>query len=138
MENLFSKNIEAVEREINKALSKAQDTKVELLKHYLLNLILYLNLSEDEQNDSPIKEKLTTISILLDKLRQMEDKTNSISLKRVVDKKMMKNKGESDKSKNRLPPQEKYRKNAEKQKERTKKEDDFNINTKKSKKNNFN
>lgn len=127
-------SVESISQEISKA---ASECKVELLKHYLLNYILYLNLPRGEAEDSPIKEKLLKISILLDKADSMERSVKKVDANRLVDGRMMKNdpKRGGSKSKN---PRKKFKINSEKLKERTKAREDYNIDAKNSKLNKFN
>ncbi|ELA41384.1 uncharacterized protein VICG_01625 [Vittaforma corneae ATCC 50505] len=117
--------VETAVQELSKATNEC---KVELLRHYLLNYILYLELPSDEAEDSPIKEKLLKISVLLDKVNSMEKNAEKVSGDRTVDEKMMKNKPKAChlKSKN---PRKKFKINSEKLKERTKAKDDYNIDT---------
>lgn len=126
--------IEDLNKELENAKNAKNTTKIELLKHYLLNFILYSNLNEEEKSESPIKEKLLKIAILLEKLIQMEGKLTNIDVKRVADEKMIKKKSNHHDSKN-VTPGKKFRVNSEKLKERTKPKEDFNIKTKNNTKN---
>lgn len=129
-DELLFDSIEKIENELSITTNQC---KVDLLKHYLLNFILYLNLSEENKEDSPIKEKLLKISILLDKINLMENNIKSVDSERVVDDKMMSNKPKNIK-KNTKNPRNKFKINSEKLKERTKPKEDFNINIKNNKK----
>lgn len=130
---LLFENVEDIKKRIQQALSEAKTTKVELLKHYLLNYILYLN-AQDQTDDSPIKEKLLKISVLLEKLVSMEKKMASVDPRRIVDEKMMKN--EKNTNKKSTNPRKKFRASFDKLKERTVKYGEADLD--KSKSNKFN
>lgn len=132
MTELQSMTLENVLQEVEGAKNSKNQTKVELLRHYLLNFILYSNLPEDQKNDSPIKEQLLKISILLEKLVAMEGKLANVDTKRVLDDRMLKRKSNHKDSKTTTPGK-KFRINSENQKERTKPKEDFNIKTKSKK-----
>lgn len=97
-----SKNlpIESFEEITDRLENTKNKCEIELLKHYAINYILYL--SSEKKEDSPMKEKLLKIGILLDRCRTMK-------------KKEVKN------------PRKKFKENSEKLKERTKPKEDFNI-----------
>lgn len=132
-DNLEILTVESLIQELENAKDSKNKLKIELLRHYLLNFILYSNLSEDEKSDSPIKEKLLRISILLEKLVQMEGKLSNVDAKRIVEDRMIKRKSNSHNSKTTTPGK-KFRINSENLKERTKTKDDFNIKFKKESK----
>lgn len=118
---VFFEDVDSIKKKIQHAISEAKSVKVELLKHYLLNYILYIN-SQNQSNDSPIKEKLLRIAVLLEKLANMEKKIVSVDPRRVVDNQMMKNrKGVNKKSTN---PGRRFRAGSEKLKERMTKHDE--------------
>lgn len=127
-------SIEAINEEIQKTTSKY---KTQLLKHYLIYYILYLNLPSDDREDSPIKEKLLKIAIVLEKINSMKKKAIECSVKneneaiesgkkkdgvRMAETWMLKQKGGPS-----VNPRKKFRKNSDKQKERSKKKPNYNI-----------
>lgn len=130
---LLFEDVDDIKKKIQQALSETKATKVELLKHYLLNYILYLN-AQDQTDDSPIKEKLLKISVLLEKLVSMEKKIVSVDPKRIADKKMMKN--EKSTNKKSTNPRKKFRASFDKLKERVTNYDEADFD--KSKSNKFN
>lgn len=129
---ILIEDIDGIKKRIQQALSEAKLIKVELLKHYLLNYILYIN-TQSQSDDSPIKEKLLRISVLLEKLASMEKKIVSVDPKRVVDKQMMKNRGGV--SKKPTNPRKRFKARSDKLKARTTKYDE--IDTQKLKSNKF-
>lgn len=135
---LYSENIEELQKNIESASKHTGDLKLELLKHYLVNYIIYVNLSEEEQKDSPVCEKLTTISILLEKLCQMDKKIKVLDPKRVVDRRMMRNKDDKKKKPQSKTPMPKYKRKSEQLREKNKIKQDPNINIIKSKSNKIN
>lgn len=134
MENtkLYSENIDNLENEIAEAQNIADNAKLELLKHYLLNYILYVNMDEQESKESPVLEKLTEISILLSKLEAMNKKIKTIGTVRIVDRKMMVNKVGVVKKKSTTPFL-KYKNKSEQLKKKIEVKEDKNINVKKHK-----
>lgn len=138
--NFYSEDLAKIQDEIRKTTDSASNIKNRLLKHYLVNYILYLELEEEDRKNSAIAEKLTVISILLEKLNNMQNKIETINPLRVhsankVDRQMMRNKDDSKKKTASANPRMKYKNNCEKLMERTKVEEDPNVIVKKSKKN---
>lgn len=134
---LYSEDVEKIQRDIADAAECLHTAKLELLKHYLVNYILYENLQSSERKDSPIREKLTSISVLLDKAVAMEKKIEVCTPHRIADRQMMRNKDDTKKKPQSTTPKMKYRRNAERLADRTKAREDPNINVKKSKSNKF-
>lgn len=129
---LHTTDIDRIQEEIAQASGSVDRSRCALLKHYLLNYILYENVPEDEREDSPIREKLTTISILLEKLKTMEKKVEVLSHRRTVDRQMMRNRNDALK-KPAVAPMERHKRGAERLMERTKQRADPNINARKQK-----
>ncbi len=133
---LYSENIDELKNEIQQAKNFADTTKLELLKHYLINYILFINLSDEEAKDSPIFEKLTEISILLGKVNQMTSKIDKIESNREVNRVMMRNKTRKNKGASTTPAL-KFKKKSEDLKRKIEIKEDKNINVKKSKSTNL-
>ena len=133
IENFEALTVENIIDELEITKNTKNQTKLDLLKHYLLNFILYSNLNDDEKVDSPIREKLLKISILLEKLVQMEGKLSNVDSKRVIEERMTKRNNKHRNSKSATPGK-KFRLNSESLRERTKPKEDLNIRFKKSKK----
>lgn len=135
-----TEKISALECEISQAKENALYVREELLKHYLISYILFANLTEEEKEISPIKEELLRLSILLEKVQNMNRKLERGNTRRVITKEMekgikkIKRSAESN-------PRIKYKKNAERLLERTAIKEDYNINagktSKKSKHNSY-
>jgi len=107
-------SVEKITAELKAAAADAQEIKIQLLKHYLLNFILYINNSESSEEDaSPIEEELLRISILLEKLNNMEKKIMTADTKRLATEEMVRNKGKSGKKS--IAPRKRFKKNFEKQ-----------------------
>lgn len=70
LENLD--NIDDIKNAIKEAQIKSQGLKFEILKHYLLNYLLYKKLPENEKNNSPIINRLKECTILYKKLLEIE------------------------------------------------------------------
>jgi hypothetical protein len=135
---LYSEDIEKLQNDVENASKRTGDIKLELLQHYLINYIIYVNLSEEEQKDSPVYEKLSTISVLLEKLGQMDKKIKVIDPRRMADRRMMRNKDDTKKKPQSTTPMAKYKRKSEQLREKTKIKANPNINVKKSKSNKFN
>lgn len=125
-------SVEEMNEKINNSKKESSEIKIALLRHYLVNLILYQNVPYDDRDDSPIKQKLLEICILLDKLQMIESKISSFDPHRIVEDRMMKEKSKSAHLKT-SNPKKKFRINSENQKERTKPKEDYNIDVKSSK-----
>lgn len=134
---LYSEDINMIQQEIKAAESDSLDIKYQLLKHYLLNLILYDNLETADRKESPITGMLTRLSILLEKLRVMQKKIECQSTRRIVDRQMMRNKDDTKRKPQSTTPRLKYKRNAERLAKRIQVEHDPNIDVKKSKSNKF-
>lgn len=107
-------SVEKITAELKAAAADAQEIKIQLLKHYLLNFILYINHSENSEEDvSPIEEELLRVSILLEKLNNMEKKIMTADTKRLATEEMVRNKGKSGKKS--ITPRKRFKKNFEKQ-----------------------
>lgn len=104
--NFILNNVEEINNEIELSKNSCNLLKEELLKHYLINFILYLN----DKESVDIKSELLKISVLLEKLNQMEKKLNFADGKRLVTLEMMKNK----KSKKSVTSGEKFKNNYKK------------------------
>jgi len=124
-------SVESINTEI---LQTTRKCRLQLLKHYLLYYILYLNSPVEERDDSPMKEKLLKIAIVLEKTSSMKSsaklgaqpkKEDRAAEKkpadRIIDGRMTKGKGVP------VNPRKKFRKNSEKQSSRTKRKADYNI-----------
>lgn len=135
-EKFYTEDIEGLEGEIKAAESTASTLKCNILRHYLLNYILYVNTPEEERADVPVRAKLTELSVLLDKITQMEKKIQTVDTRRLVDRRVLRNKDDSEKSHKRSTPIEKNKKRAERVLHKTRAKEDPNIcaGTKKSKK----
>lgn len=97
---MFFEGVEKISTEIELSLKRAESLKCELLKHYLLNYILYINNKTREDYDDEfnvIKDELLRISILLEKLVNMEKKIQVIDSRRVISDEMMKNRAKTKK-----------------------------------------
>lgn len=70
LENLD--NIDDIKNAIKEAQIKSQGLKFEILKHYLLNYLLYKKLSENEKNNSSVINRLKECTILYKKLLEIE------------------------------------------------------------------
>ncbi len=124
---LVFEDVEAINNEIKKAIEKSNELKIELLRHYLLNYILYLN----DKESLEIKNELLRISILLEKLITMEKKLNFADGRRLLTTEMMKNKKKS----NSKTSGKKFSDNYKKLKDKMESKDDS---VKKAKSNKFN
>lgn len=131
-ESLETVTVEEIQEQISQAENTASSMKLELLRHYLVNFILYTNLDDECKEDSPIREKLLKIAILLEKLVAMENKIQMIDPRRVLDERMLKKKNRESK---KSTPGKKFRINSENQRERTKLKEDYNIKVKNKKMN---
>lgn len=98
-DGIYSEKIEKIQKDILKASSQAQTVKLELLKHYLTDLVLYKNLPDFGKTESPIRVTLTKLSILLEKLVKMESKINSMDSRQVLKAQLMKTKNNAKVSK---------------------------------------
>lgn len=105
MSNLPLDSIEAITKALLKATSS---TRVDLLKHYLLNFILLMNLPR-EKLDTPIREKLLKISVLLDRTSVVRDEIEKEDRRVVEDVK---------RRPRTVGPREKFRRSSERQRER--------------------
>lgn len=126
---LYSADIGQIQEEIARASGGIDRSRCALLRHYLLNYILYENTPVEEREDSPILERLTAISILLERLKAMEKKVEVLSHRRTVDRQMMRNRNDALK-KPTAAPMERRRRGAERLMERTRQRADPNINVK--------
>ncbi|KAI5178369.1 hypothetical protein PAEPH01_2551 [Pancytospora epiphaga] len=127
---LLYTDLDKILEDLNIASQNIDKTRSALLKHYLLHYILYINMNDDDKEESPVQEKLTTISILLEKLRTIEKKMEVLSSRRGVDRQMMRNKNDALKAPT-VAPIERRKRGAEKLLERTKKKVDPNMDFKK-------
>lgn len=122
------------------------EVKKNLLTVYLINLILYNKLNENEKEFSPIKEKLIKLSILIEKCCIMEEKIDD-DIKEILDenetreapKYIIENKGNSKKKRKREEnnPRIKNKRKATELFEKSKMVVDKNIHAKKTKTNKF-
>ncbi|KAI5148827.1 hypothetical protein ENBRE01_0555 [Enteropsectra breve] len=126
-ETLIQTSIDVANKQLEEAMQRCDSLKVKVLQRYVLMMILYKNLSEEEREDSPITEELSRVSALLRKLAIMENKIERMPVDRAIDEKMMRNKNNSKRKLQSSNPRTKYKRNAEKLSERTKTKADFNI-----------
>lgn len=94
-ENVVQEKIDEIEITDDEVLTAQRD----LLSAYLINLLLFKKLSEDDKEFSPIKETLLRLQILIEKLYQINDKLvqeeelDSTEDGRAIPEYIMKNKG---------------------------------------------
>jgi hypothetical protein len=129
LDDFESVKVEELSKDIEALKKMKNGLKVELLQLYLVNFILYSNLDDENKNESPIKDTLLEIVILIEKLVSLESKMDIIDVKRVLDDRMMKKKSTHNNSKT-VTPAKKFKINSEKQRERTKPKEDYNIKAK--------
>ncbi|KAF7682917.1 hypothetical protein TCON_1873 [Astathelohania contejeani] len=118
-----------------------------LLRTYLMNLLLYMQLSEEDKNDHPIRDTLMELSELIRKITDLrysrtyslEDEASEDNTRRALTTEMLKNKGRNKKKKLVYEnPRIKNRKKSDDIKKKAVKEVEKNINTKLSKTSRFN
>lgn len=139
--NVIQEKIDEIEITENDVLS----TKRDLLKAYLINLLLYKKLSDEEKEFSPIKETLLKLQVLIEKLYQIDDKISSIEDSESVDEErtlpdyIMKNKGKvaRKRKKEERNPRVKNKRRAEELAKKGKLVHDKNYDAKKTKTNKF-
>jgi hypothetical protein len=82
MEKIYTEEIENIKKELDgirtQIPSKILETKHDLLSVYLMNLVLYNELAEDERKESPVMEVLVRTTILLEKICVMEQKATDV------------------------------------------------------------
>jgi hypothetical protein len=75
---LYAEKVESVEKELEtvraQVPSRILEVKHDLLSVYLMNLVLYHELREEDRSDSPITEVLIKTTILLEKVCLLEQK----------------------------------------------------------------
>lgn len=153
---IYSEDIASVEQELSSTRSRVSNTilevKSDLLSVYLMNLVLYSKLAEEERRDSPITEMLVKTTILLEKICQMEKKADIVIKtatqepreekrsdgKRAITEEMMRNKFVARKRKiEDRNPRLKHKNKAKKLAEQAQVRDDGNIDTKRPKTSRF-
>ncbi|CAD26668.1 hypothetical protein [Encephalitozoon cuniculi GB-M1] len=79
----YADDIKSVSDELNGARSSPQneilDVKSDLLSVYLMNLVLYKEMSEEDRSGSPVEEMLAKVTILLEKICSMERKAEALA-----------------------------------------------------------
>ncbi|KAM0681728.1 hypothetical protein GINT2_000242 [Glugoides intestinalis] len=118
-------SFDSVEAVVKLFESCQEEWQEELVKHYLLNFILYLDLEDMDRDKSPIKKTLLKIEGMLQNAVILV-KDASSSENRLVDLRIMKTQVRKKKGKSKTPRQ-KFKNNSEKLNERTKKKDDYSI-----------
>lgn len=116
-------SLDSVEVIVELFESCQEEWQEELLKHYLLNFILYLNMQAIEREKTPIKKTLLKIEHMLENAAILVKNTPEY---RIVDSRIMKNKVREKKGKSKTPRQ-KFKNNSKKLNERTKKKEDYSI-----------
>ena len=106
LENLD--NIDDIKNAIKEAQIKSQGLKFEILKHYLLNYLLYKKLSENEKNNSSVINRLKECTILYKKLLEIE-KYDLSNIDTEIIKKKIKYNSTNNKKKNYKNSKTKYR-----------------------------
>lgn len=119
LENLD--NIDDIKNAIKEAQIKSQGLKFEILKHYLLNYLLYKKLSENEKNNSSVINRLKECTILYKKLLEIE-KYDLSSIDTEIIKKKIKYNSTNNKKKTYKNSKTKYRIKFNKQNENIKNE----------------
>ncbi|KAG5859769.1 hypothetical protein KMI_05g09540 [Encephalitozoon hellem] len=161
-QKFYGDDIKSVSDDLNRARSSAQneilDIKSDLLSVYLMNLVLYKEMDEEDRAGSPVEEMLAKTSILLEKICYMERKASDaakLSLsdgyegyrekggssedeKRTITDKMKKNKFVKKRKAEDRIPRLKYKNKARKLSEMSEVRHDGNIDTKKPSFNKFN
>lgn len=119
LENLD--NIDDIKNAIKEAQIKSQGLKFEILKHYLLNYLLYKKLSENEKNNSSVINRLKECTILYKKLLEIE-KYDLSNIDTEIIKKKIKYNSINNKKKTYKNSKTKYRIKFNKQNENIKNE----------------
>lgn len=120
------KHIRVVQDEIA-TVEDAAPVRAELLRHYLVNLILLENLPEDERESSPIADQLARLSVLLEKLALLKKKLEKPAHRPVTREMERGLRVDKRSRKSSAVPRMKYQRNAERQRERVAVKEDFNI-----------
>ncbi|KHN69802.1 hypothetical protein CWI42_052070 [Ordospora colligata] len=148
---IYSEDVKFVSENLNAARACVSNEilgiKCDLLSVYLMNLVLYKELSEEEKVGSPITEMLLKTNILLEKVCQMEKRamnangsTSAIEVeantedqkRRVISEEMKRNKFVKKRKFEDRNPKLKYRNKAKKLAEKAEIKHDGNIDVKKN------
>lgn len=161
-QKFYGDDIKSVNDDLSEARSSMQneilDIKSDLLSVYLMNLVLYKEMDEEDRAGSPEEEMLAKTSILLEKICYMENKALALAKmppndehkscegkedpeeygKRIITDKMKKNKFVKKRNIEDRIPRLKYKNKARKLSEMAEVKHDGNIDTKKPSFNKFN
>ncbi len=150
---IYSEDVKFVSENLNAARACISNEilgiKSDLLSVYLMNLVLYKEMSEEERIGSPITEMLLKTSILLEKVCQMEKRARKVSesrdtveveveanveeeKRRVISEEMKRNKFVKKRKHEDRNPKLKYRNKARKLAEKAEVRHDGNIDVKKN------
>jgi len=125
----ISQKPEEIQKEIEDAREEADSVREELLRHYLVNLILYINLEKDAKETSAVGEALQRLTFLLEKIMVMKKKLENSDTRRIASRQMMKNKDSYSSAPPKANPKQKNKKKEDIREKRAKKNPDYNIRT---------
>ncbi|AFN83085.1 hypothetical protein EROM_051550 [Encephalitozoon romaleae SJ-2008] len=161
-QKFYGDDIKSVNDDLNEARSSMQneilDIKSDLLSVYLMNLVIYKEMNEEDRAGSSVEEMLAKTSILLEKICYMENKALALAKmppndehkscerkedseecgKRIITDKMKKNKFVKKRNIEDRIPRLKYKNKARKLSEMAEVKHDGNIDIKRPSFNKFN